>query len=393
MTPIIGKFKNLTKNGLSGFLESPEGDLFFNLSQAKRVGFSESDFVKGKDFEVEIEPSDKGGFRVKNFIRKFEQGKLNQSEDNQKLAKNFRVQSLDINYNLWLNKPHRALVGSIFSDGVAKLEPRKKLIETKGLKNPQGFQFFATEAKETDFLEKLKSRHISNAKTLLGENNVATSICLKPDWRLALGIGGASVYETSITLHHIYGIPYIPASAVKGIVRSFIIQEKFDDKEEDAIQSQEFCDIFGCSKDHEIIKNKKKKKYPSYYKADREGKITFFDAFPIDKINISLDIMNVHYKDYYDSQDKNEDGTYKKGSVKPPADWSNPTIINFLTVQKTNFQFLVGAKRESDLYGTDANTPLKIDNKNIVEWLSAALTQKGIGAKTAVGYGYMTKET
>jgi len=42
-------------------------------------------------------------------------------------------------------------------------------------------------------------------------------------WRLVVGLGAASVYETSMTLHHIYGIPYLPGSAIKGITRSYRI--------------------------------------------------------------------------------------------------------------------------------------------------------------------------
>ena len=54
-----------------------------------------------------------------------------------------------------------------------------------------------------------------------------------------------------------------------------------------------------------------------------------------------------------------------------------------MTVQNTHFQFLVGAKNEKDLQD------LKIVEKNITVWLKDALTNHGIGAKTAVGYGYM----
>lgn len=38
--------------------------------------------------------------------------------------------------------------------------------------------------------------------------------------KLVIGLGGHSVYETDITLHHIYGVPYIPASAIKGSFRN-----------------------------------------------------------------------------------------------------------------------------------------------------------------------------
>ena len=77
-----------------------------------------------------------------------------------------------------------------------------------------------------------------------------------PDWRLIVGLGGESVYETSITLHHIYGIPYIPASSIKGVIRSWIITECFNNNESEAIQNQTFCDIFGCP---EELKDKKSK--------------------------------------------------------------------------------------------------------------------------------------
>ena len=92
-----------------------------------------------------------------------------------------------------------------------------------------------------------------------------------------------------------------------------------------------------------------------------------------------MDIMNVHYKDYYGAT-KNKDGKYE--NVPPPADWSSPNIINFLTVKDSPFQFLIAAK-------DDSITDLKIKDKTITQWLTEDLQNHGIGAKTAVGYGYM----
>ena len=77
------------------------------------------------------------------------------------------------------------------------------------------------------------------------------------------------------------------------------------------------------------------------------------------------DIMNVHYPDYY-------------GKDKFPTDTQSPVPILFLTVEKTPFQFIIGAKESN-------NSLLKI----AFSWLKSALEQHGIGAKTAVGYGYM----
>ena len=45
------------------------------------------------------------------------------------------------------------------------------------------------------------------------------------DWRMVIGLGGEHVLETSMTLHHVYGIPYIPGSAVKGMVRHYFLSE------------------------------------------------------------------------------------------------------------------------------------------------------------------------
>jgi CRISPR-associated protein Cmr6 len=294
-----------------------------------------------------------------------------------------------INFSLFLNKPYHV-----------KGLHDKMLLKT----NEKQFRLSNRFSKERNFKE-LADFDFSGVNCSIITNNqknnieilfpYSTEIKLKPDWRLTLGLGGASVFETDITLHHTYGVPYIPASSIKGVVRSYIIEEQFDNDEAAAIMDEVFCDIFGCSKEHEIhIKGNdgkvRKNKKLSWYgknmpkKPERRGAIHFFDAFPMETkdIQISMDIMNVHYKDYYDAVKK--DGKYKEEKVKPPADWSNPTIINFLTIKKATFQFLLASK--------DGNlTTLKIQEKTIEEWLTEALENHGIGAKTAVGYGYMSK--
>ena len=220
-------------------------------------------------------------------------------------------------------------------------------------KNKNNFYFI----KHNDFGLKDRIKEISNGHKKSAEILFNSKECLqlqifKPDWRVIIGLGADSVYETGITLHHIYGFPYIPATAIKGVSRGYIISEKFQNKEETAFQDKEFCDIFGC-----VSK--------SYYKESRQGKVTFFDAMPISIPQLKPDIMNVHYPDYYNGS-------------KAPTDTQNPNPIFFLTVENTEFQFMLGCKEE---------------NENLLsiafEWLKNALQNNGIGAKTAVGYGYM----
>jgi len=179
------------------------------------------------------------------------------------------------------------------------------------------------------------------------------------DQRMAIGLGGASVYETSMTLHHIYGIPYIPGSAVKGVARSWYIQNKHNSSEEAALKDLDFCAVFG-NEEKKALKGKR-------------GQIIFFDAFPTEPPKVQIDIMNPHYGEYYSSEGKT-----------PPADYLKPNPIYFLTVAETPFQFMLGY---SPLGETDVSKGAELLAK-AKAWLMAALTTHGIGAKTAVGYGY-----
>ena len=192
----------------------------------------------------------------------------------------------------------------------------------------------------------------------------------KVDWRLVHGLGHHSVYETSITLHHIYGIPYLPASSIKGVVRSWIILSHYFDKldlqnktqqkaaeaaEKLALSDQFFCDVFGCGDD-------------GFYKKAHQGRVIFFDAFPQNEPNLEVDVMTPHYAEYY-----------KEGSKIPPTDDQDPVPIPFLTIKATTFQFIIGVKDPAYQHLLP-----KVEG-----WLNEVLTQRGIGAKTATGYGFM----
>jgi len=251
--------------------------------------------------------------------------------------------------------------------------------DTKGAK----FEFFKTDKGKIQYqikanfsenmLKNISKRYYDSIQKL--NLKFSGDLVLTPDWRMVIGIGNESVYETSMTLHHIYGIPYIPASAIKGVVRSYIITELFwedengsldlKNAENRALDKQWFCDIFGCPK-------------KSFYKEARKGKIVFFDAFPQSNPQIKPDVMNPHYAPYYSDSGK-----------VPPADYHNPIPIFFLTVEGAKFGFVIGI-HEKD------NNPIQQDRFSgkrplsvVYECMEKALDEHGIGAKTAVGYGYM----
>ncbi|MCF2138522.1 MAG: type III-B CRISPR module RAMP protein Cmr6 [Candidatus Lokiarchaeota archaeon] len=268
---------------------------------------------------------------------------LSLPKDTQNIITNFEIE----NFNLkWNKNPN------------IKIEQNKiKISFQKGKKN--------ISFRKQDEYKQYYKRTFNFIKDLNIEFN---TLILKPKWRLVIGLGNESIYETSMTLHHIYGIPYISGSAIKGVTRSFIINENYNGKEENALLKDSiFCDIFGCPK-------------KSVYKENRRGKIIFFDAFPIEDVKFELDVMTPHYQPYYSDPSKN-----------PPADYYNPIPINFLTISKTKFKFIIGIKKKDNTLINNnqynGTTLLNITN----DFLIKTLTEYGIGAKTAVGYGFMEK--
>lgn len=176
-------------------------------------------------------------------------------------------------------------------------------------------------------------------------------------WRLAIGLGSASVYETSLNFHHVYGVPWVPGSAFKGMVRSYIILNCFDREEEKALEDENFREIFGYNRQsgEEL--------------AGSRGKVLFFDGYPENYPQLKVDIMNPHFDRYYTGSDF-------------PTDHDKPKMINFLTVEGAKFIFRWGAEKAEQKV-----LELKIEGKTISYWIKEAFQKHGLGAKTSLGYG------
>jgi len=269
------------------------------------------------------------------------------------------------NFSLKLNR-----LIFIYEDKIGNLSSKKSPPDKNGRTRQEVIPSHKT-GKEIAEVGKIANRiwHIAQKTTTINPKK----ILLQPQWRFASGLGGESVYETGITLHHVYGIPYIPSSSVKGVVRSWIISQKYDNKEELAIRDEWFIDLFGCPDQILNDRGKYKSNYGSEVGVSRKGNVVFFDAFPTKEQTIEADIMNPHFPEYY-------------AGKKPPTDFQSPIPVLFLAVAKTPFQFVFGYQKATE------HTAFKNGEKimqEIEQYLKSALTQHGIGAKTAVGYGYM----
>ncbi len=213
--------------------------------------------------------------------------------------------------------------------------------------------------------------------------------------KLIIGLGNHSVFETGITLHHTYGIPYIPGSALKGVLKSYIIEEYFK-------ECMEKCDG-KCSKQCEESSNKDSLFIKIFGgENDRgesvKGKVIFMDCFPNENFIIKRDIMTPHHKDYYG------------GDEKLPLDSDETSPIHFLVVEENNnlkckdkqlaFEINIGIDKDISKKIIEKKENESINSKIlekyrdkkvyefILENLIDALNFHGIGAKTSVGYGY-----
>lgn len=201
----------------------------------------------------------------------------------------------------------------------------------------------------------LKQKHDEQKEYMIANSNCydLVEITAKTKTPLITGIGQYHPTEVGITIDYNLGIPYIPASTIKGLLRFTTVIDYIQDNPqtnneiEDTI-IPEVAYYFGGQKN--------------------SGNIIILDAYPKEVPNLDIDIMNPHYSKYYQDD-------------KPPADYLEPIPIKFLVVKKdTEFIFRIL------VYKNNRDSEIK----NIKDILTKTLTEEGIGAKTAIGYGLFT---
>lgn len=199
----------------------------------------------------------------------------------------------------------------------------------------------------------------------------------------ATGLGNEHPLENGFAFLNPYGLPYLPGSSVKGVLRK-AAQELCPDSEGGKFQSsagwsrKKIEALFGLeSSDHD--------------KNHQRGTLNFWDVIPQIKGNqLVVEIMTPHQSHYYQWKRDNKD----KEIEVSPHDSGSPNPISFLAVPAgSTFTFHVACDRRRlkllapELLGaTPAEDPwrtlMQAAFKHAYDWL-------GFGAKTAVGYGAM----
>ncbi|RIH86869.1 type III-B CRISPR module RAMP protein Cmr6 [Calidithermus roseus] len=167
---------------------------------------------------------------------------------------------------------------------------------------------------------------------------------------LAIGLGNSSPLENGLALHHTYGTPYLPGSALKGLLRR--VAERY------GLTEQEKAVLLGEGPD------------PKRKNQGNAAYLVYWDGWldPASSQPFQSDVITVHHREYYG----------KKGAVWP-TDFDDPNPVAFLSV-KPGVKFCIPITSPAE---NAQDWPYKA-----AEMLKWGLENLGLGGKTNAGYGY-----
>lgn len=90
----------------------------------------------------------------------------------------------------------------------------------EALKQRENLQRFHQEDQHHDLLDRIAQR----LDVLTGPGRVVRSEALRLRTRTVIGIGLPNQLETGFLLHPLYGVPYLPGSALKGVAQSYLLR-------------------------------------------------------------------------------------------------------------------------------------------------------------------------
>ncbi len=213
--------------------------------------------------------------------------------------------------------------------------------EINAKKRKEWFEQFAKiKTGDADLLEEAKERREKLIECFGG-----LKILFQTKGPFITGIGRGSQDGIGFAWHATLGVPYLPGSSIKGMIRAWA--EEWQNMSRDEIDR-----LFG-PKD-----------------SRNAGSVIVLDALPTRRVKLQLEVMTPHYREYYTRDE-------------PPADWHSPVPIPFLAV-KEGQEFLFGLLPRGES---------RDDCRKMAEYLTHALKDIGAGAKTAVGYGRFHPKT
>jgi len=214
---------------------------------------------------------------------------------------------------------------------------------------------------------------------------------------LIIGLGAKGTLETALTLHPLYGFPYAPGSALKGVARAAAFFDLAAKLGIEGVDNAEFLRLKNRNEKTQLQElartldederwEKDVATWPERYRPHaaelrqfrllfgwrgRAGGALFFDGVPARVPRVAGEVMTPHFKDYYNG-------------VDAPHDADSPNPISLLAVASgVPFGFAVGWRHSV------VDEALR---EQAMNWLGVGLEELGLGGKTAAGYGFFAAD-
>lgn len=209
------------------------------------------------------------------------------------------------------------------------------------------------------------------------------------------GLGSGHPTETGMILDRNTGVPYIPASAIKGVLRlahGLNVGESEGGEKWLRTGRLDERGRFHIDPDGDQVELDDREPSLRKYFGDVDtgsddavrGQLVILDAFPEMPPVLKTDIMNPHFHKYYAGENA-------------PEDTDDPIPVKFLAVQEgTMFVFRVLAaplgRDDSDREDKVSRTFDASDEQAVTAMFERAFSELGFGGKTSVGYGRFTTD-
>jgi CRISPR-associated protein Cmr6 len=177
-----------------------------------------------------------------------------------------------------------------------------------------------------------------------------------PKSRFVSGLGASHPLENGFCFDYALGVPCLPGSSVKGLCR---YMAELDRRE--AVRR-----LFGEGTEGET--------------SATIGDIIALPAYPAKWPKLEVDVINCHYPGYYASKPVALDELKEQQRVGP-HEIEDPVPAFFLTVR--------GTKEAPFVFRLASRSKNQDNVREAIELLKEGLTELGIGAKRALGYGLM----
>lgn len=258
-------------------------------------------------------------------------------------------------------------------------------------------------------------------------------------WRLVVGLGLPNPLETGFTLHHLYGIPYLPGTALKGVTQAWRLQKVAEELGVPRLLATDIADWPGGKNRtpwkllEELLMSPVPKENDSDQRKDtlhtklRERKEALFSALKQDWLKkrgylpqgdppvLQMDDSELEtnyvapFSRAFGSQEAQGEIVFFDAfptdlvvdgqgileldvmtphyrpyytQKEPPGDWYSPVPVPFLVVRRrVRFRVLLGQR---PVQGSGEPDELL---KQVGDWAKRALQELGLGAKTRAGYG------